>query len=517
VAIFSTKGITLLDTNATDIGVDKSSREYFKKTMETDLPYASDVEFSSTTEVPSFYFTAPVRDATGKVIGVIRIRYFASILQKQISSDTGLAGESSYAVLLDSNHVRLAHGTDRARVFKSIVPLDAEVVKQLQAIGLLAPGTPEELSTNLPDFENGLNNLQQEPFFSADTNSDGALEQVATASMKTKNWSVAFIQSESVFLAGSRTQTSNNLLAAFIVALIVSVAGFLFSQILSGPIIRLTQVAETIAGGDINIQAKVETGDEIGTLAGTFNRMTLQLREFITNLEERVAARTKDLETVAEVGTATATILETDKLLQEVVDLSKERFKLYHSHIYLLDEAGENLVLARGAGEAGRQMKEKGLSIPLNREQSLVARAAREQKGITVNDVTLAPDFLPNPLLPNTRSELAVPMIVGGKVIGVFDVQSDVVGRFTDSDINIQTTLAAQVSTSIQNVRSFEQSKAQADLESLVNSIGQKIQSANTMEDTLQTAIRELGLALGASRVTANIQTNRETIKASDN
>jgi GAF domain-containing protein len=157
-------------------------------------------------------------------------------------------------------------------------------------------------------------------------------------------------------------------------------------------------------------------------------------------------------------------------------------------------------------------MKAKGLSIPLNREQSLVARAAREQKGVTVNDVTQAADFLPNPLLPDTRSELAVPMIVNGKVIGVFDVQSDQVGRFTESDINIQTTLASQVATSIQNVRSFEVAKSQADLESLVNVIGQKIQNATTIDDTLQTAIRELGLALGASRVSVNIQANRQNV-----
>jgi GAF domain-containing protein len=85
-----------------------------------------------------------------------------------------------------------------------------------------------------------------------------------------------------------------------------------------------------------------------------------------------------------------------------------------------------------------------------------------------------------------------------------------VVGRFTDSDINIQTTLAAQVAASIQNVRSFEQSKNQADFEALVNTIGQKIQRAATVEDTLQTAIRELGLALGASRVKAALGIERQ-------
>jgi GAF domain-containing protein len=149
-------------------------------------------------------------------------------------------------------------------------------------------------------------------------------------------------------------------------------------------------------------------------------------------------------------------------------------------------------------------------SIPLDREQSLVARAARERQGVTVNDVTQAPDFLPNPLLPDTRSELAVPMIVGGNVVGVFDIQSEQVGRFTDSDVNIQTTLAAQLATSIQNVRSFEQSKKQAELESMVNTIGQKIQSSASIEETLQIAIRELGMALGASRVKVNISTRKD-------
>jgi GAF domain-containing protein len=101
-------------------------------------------------------------------------------------------------------------------------------------------------------------------------------------------------------------------------------------------------------------------------------------------------------------------------------------------------------------------------------------------------------------------------MIVGGKVIGVFDIQSEQVGRFTDSDVNIQTTLAAQLATSIQNVRSFEQSRKQAELESLVNTIGQKIQRATSIEETLQVAIREIGTALDAPRVSVNIQAGRK-------
>lgn len=184
-------------------------------------------------------------------------------------------------------------------------------------------------------------------------------------------------------------------------------------------------------------------------------RSNQELQSFQTTLEQRVEERTRALSTVAEISTASSTILDIDILLQEVVDLSKERFGLYHAHIYLLDDAGENLVLASGAGDIGRQMVAEGRFIPLDREKSLVARAARERQGVTVNDVTLEPDFLPNPLLPDTHSELAVPMMVGEKVIGVFDVQSEVIGRFTEADISVQTTLASQIASAVQNARSY--------------------------------------------------------------
>ena len=296
-----------------------------------------------------------------------------------------------------------------------------------------------------------------------------------------------------------------------VILILAFLAAFFIANRLVKPLGALTTVAGEIARGNLDVEAQVGGQDEIGLLASTFNSMAAQLRASIGALEQRVAARTQDLETVAEVSTATATILETDRLLQSVVDLTKERFKLYHSHIYLLDETGQNLVLTAGAGEPGRVMVAEKRTIPLDREQSLVARAARESKGVIVNDVTQAPDFLPNPLLPDTRSELAVPMIVGGKVIGVFDIQSDQMDRFTESDVNVQTTLAAQIATSIQNVRSFEQTKAQADFEALASDIGEKIQRTSSVQEALQIAIRELGVVLSAARVSASIAPVRQS------
>lgn len=242
-----------------------------------------------------------------------------------------------------------------------------------------------------------------------------------------------------------------------------------FLWFLAGQVVRpiriLTEAAQAIAQGKWDVTARVHSHDEAEVLANTFNLMTSELQNLFGSLEQRVEERTKALASVAEVGTAASTILDIDMLLQQVVDLAKERFGLYHAHIYLLNEAGNALILASGAGSIGKQMVSEGRSIPLDREQSLVARAARDKKGITVNDVTLAPDFLPNPLLPDTRSEMAVPMMIGDRVIGVFDVQSEVIGRFTDADIAVQTTLAAQVASAVQNARSYgEVQRSQAQL-----------------------------------------------------
>ncbi len=174
---------------------------------------------------------------------------------------------------------------------------------------------------------------------------------------------------------------------------------------------------------------------------------------------EKLAKQAADLETVAQISTAVAATRDAQQLLQDVVDLTRHRFLLYHAHIYLLDETSDRLVLAAGAGEVGRLMVAGGRTIPLHQEQSLVAQAARTHQGVIVNDVQQNPHFLPHPLLPHTRSEMAVPLLIGAKLSGVLDVQADQIGRFTPQDLNILTTLASQVAVTLENARSFEESE----------------------------------------------------------
>src|SRR3970282_2309032 len=109
--------------------------------------------------------------------------------------------------------------------------------------------------------------------------------------MKTRPWSVLFAQPQRVFLASAAEQTRNTVLLGVLITGLVALAAIGMSQFLTGPITRLTGVAAKITAGDLTAQARVESGDETGALASTFNSMTARLQQTLAGLEERVAER----------------------------------------------------------------------------------------------------------------------------------------------------------------------------------------------------------------------------------
>jgi len=199
-----------------------------------------------------------------------------------------------------------------------------------------------------------------------------------------------------------------------------------------------------------------ENNETTLNIVDSFDNMTSQMRSELQELESQVQSRTYDLEIAADVSKHISSILDLDELLNYVANLTRDSFQLYHAHIYLLDESGENLVLAAGAGDAGLQMVENGHSIPFNRQDSLVATAARKREGTIVKDVRENPNHLPNPLLPDTLAEMSIPMVVGDHLVGVLDVQANVTNRFNEDDIRVKTTLGSQVAVAIENARAFQ-------------------------------------------------------------
>ena len=431
-------------------------------------PVTYEVLISRTTGKPALNMSAPIRNGAGEIVGTVSIvSELNEISLEVLKSEEG--GGMSFIV--DANNRVVAH------------PDPTYTETELRDLSTYPPvAAARQGQAGLLTF----------------TDENGESWRAFTKTLD-NGWMIVSQQPESELLAPMRDFQKNAItFITLSTAIMLILAWWLIRRMLL-PIGALTETVSAISAGDLDRVAEVKSQDEIGILASTFNTMTAQLRNSIGTLEQRVADRTKALANVAEISTITSQIRDTQEMLTTAVHLTQRRFGLYHAHVFNYNENAEELqIVACGYKEGDEHEGTHGTTvIPVAQEQSLVARAARTKQPVIVNDVRSDPGWLPNPLLPDTAAELAVPLIVGDKVLGVLDVQSDRVNAFTEEDANIQLTLASQVAIALQNARSLVATQHRAEHETLLNAISQKIQSATTIETALQTAARELGRAFG--------------------
>ena len=332
---------------------------------------------------------------------------------------------------------------------------------------------PHGLSPSDPEASARLTQLLTEDYESFTYEENPSLVSVASitstdpegqSAIKNLGWVVVIHQDQEAILAPVRQQTVSTLLIALVILGLGAAASIILSNTLTGPIVRLTAVAEQIAAGN-TVQAKVETKDEIGILANAFNSMTSQLRGTLSTLEQRVADRTRNLELAAEVGRSVSQVRELDVMLKDAAELIRSQFDLYYAQVYLTDPSQMNLLLLSGTGKVGEQLVGRGHRLPLS-TSSINGRAATEKKPVVIADTAASATFRPNPLLPDTRSEMAVPLIVGEKVVGVLDLQSEKANVLTTELLPAFEALAGQLAIAIQNANLLaETEQARAEVE----------------------------------------------------
>lgn len=176
-------------------------------------------------------------------------------------------------------------------------------------------------------------------------------------------------------------------------------------------------------------------------------------------LLDQTRKRAQELQTVAQVSTAASTILDPRELLETVVDLTKTSFGVYHVQVFTFHEKGNYYAVSAGSGEIGRQIAAGNEYITTDANVA-VARAGRSRKSVVVNDVRADPGYSRHALLPEVRSEIALPMIVGERLLGVFNVQARSLNRFSREDVRIFTTLASQVAVALQNAELYAEQAA---------------------------------------------------------
>jgi PAS domain S-box-containing protein len=188
-----------------------------------------------------------------------------------------------------------------------------------------------------------------------------------------------------------------------------------------------------------------------------------ELKTVADNLERRAV----QLQVAAEVARDAAMARELDALLNRAVNLVRERFGFYYAGVFLIDDAREYAVLTAATGEAGQQLLEKGHSLKIG-EIGIVGFVAESGEPRVVPDVRADTVYFRQPLLPETRSEMALPLKVGDRVIGVLDVQSHFEGGFDEEDVRVLQTMADQLAVAIDNVRLFNEVQHRAkELEGL--------------------------------------------------
>lgn len=531
-AVLDANGIVILQLRSAGtirLGSDKSQEAYFQIPMNTGQPYISGVEFLDNGE-PVVYFSNPVKDIIGNIVGVVVMVFDGTVWQELIAANTGLAGEQSFVALLDENYLYLAHSTQPEVMFKLVAPVSESEFQTLQAQHRLPSLTASEISLNLLPFKQYLADANRQPYFAVTGITPNAeVHQVVVKRMKTQPWLVAFFQPQDVFLAPVEAQTQTTLLLAVIIAGAVVVVAVIMGQWLTTPLIHLTQIVSRFTSGELTARATVNTRDESQLLADSFNKMAEQVSKLLHSLAERthdleaevrernraeqllaesnrtleqkVAQRTAQLldrveelaalNRIAQAVTAVYKLEEALKLVtQELVNL----FRARTSELALLDASRTELNVIADYSTEARQHESTSRVVQPVADSPLTQVIATGQSMI-ITEAEISP--LAHPKFDSQAGQpqtiMLVPLLARGEAIGLISVGANQANRrFTKNDIKLVETIAGQIAGAVESARLFEQEKQQRQVAESLREISTVLNSSLNQETVLEKIMEQL-------------------------
>jgi GAF domain-containing protein/HAMP domain-containing protein len=470
-AILDRSGTNILDTSMERLGRDESSEPYFSAALQGDQPYISNVLFRD--DGGRFYLSSPIKNNNGHVLGVLRAEYDVQILQSLAQSLRSTDPDVVVTIVDRDTYLRLVHTQEPELLLTSYRNFTELELAAFQASGKM-PAVPSEqiLADTNDSVVSGISKLESEPFFEAHVNSIDSDTINTGKHLSTQPWTVISYESVASNREAIRQQTRETIFISLALAGLAILLAFAASNILAAPLVSLTRVAEEISAGNIAARATVETEDEIGALANSFNRMTDKINQTLSTLEERVAERTADLEiarqqsekranelgSIGEISKVISGEQKLESLLPLIARLVTERFDFHHTGIFLLDDTGQFAVLQAASSEGGRRMLDQGHRLGMG-EGGIVGYVAKYGTARIALDVGQDAVSFDSPELPNTRSEMGLPLNARGRTLGVLDVQSEKPGAFTEGDAKTLSILADQIAIAIENARLFQQTQ----------------------------------------------------------
>ncbi len=237
----------------------------------------------------------------------------------------------------------------------------------------------------------------------------------------------------------------------------LALAMFIYRS-LTDPMQEMVQTFQKVEKGDFKSHVSITAADEVGELGVYFNHMVDRLDFLQRSLETDVKERTAQLRATVQVSRAVSAILDPDELIERLVNLIADEFGYYYVALFLVDPTERWAELRSATGDAGRVLRQNKHRLDIE-GRNMVGGAIRERVPKVAMDTTAGQARFNNPLLPYTRSEIALPLLAGDRVLGALDAQSTRESAFGTEDIETLQAMTSQIATALENAKLFQEAQ----------------------------------------------------------